>query len=200
MHSDVRKMTEGAIFIALLSVLFIVDRLTGFQISLNFVFFLPIFIYFYTNRNGLKYGMICTAALLFILVIVSGSLPVIISSGFYSVLGLVLYILRRRINGRVHRALILWLCIVFIYYIQIQFFSVFFGVGPAYDLVLIDSFVSSIGPLFGLTLQNNLVLDWTLMFFFYAFMALCEVFILTRGSRLFSSFFDRWLFKTKTHK
>lgn len=164
MSKQVRKLTEGAMIVAIVGVLLAIDRYTAGLVETLLFWALPIPVVLYTVKYGWRDGAVVAASVVLMSMIIST--PQMSVLLFFSVISGYIYggCLYQNIN--LVSTLILAFIVTFIYnYISTYLFAAFFGVDLYEEAIVLAELLYSF-PLFdtiALKLTLDQIIDFVLM-------------------------------------
>lgn len=200
MKNDVKRITNGAILSALVGLLMLLDRLTGSFISRYYLLILPVILIVYQSYTDTRTMMSTSAAIIVVIFIVSGSLPVLVCAVFYIMIAWIYCLcMDRGLNNWIRFAL---MCVVIavIYWLQIAFFSTFFlGNDQSYDREIIQSMIEMLNAFrTGAGLEPVVLSDGlinVMIILSYGLAALLELFVIEYFTKLVKQYIVKVIMK-----
>ncbi len=142
MRKDVRKITEGAAMIALISVFLLIDRQFAGQLNVYFAWIIPLPIIIYTARHGFKAGWIPYISVVIISLMLA-TLPSIIFAAMYGLVGLFYGLgVNKKFDNRT-QFLFTSLFTTIIYFLSMVLFASFFGYDMGDEIKIVTQFLRS---------------------------------------------------------
>lgn len=140
MRNDVRKITEGAAMIALISVFLLIDRQFAGQLNVYFAWIIPLPIILYTARHGFKAGWLPYFSVVFISIMLA-TLPSMIFAALYGLVGLFYGLgVNRKYDSRT-QFLFTTLFTSIIYFLSMVLFASFFGYDMGDEIKIVTEFL-----------------------------------------------------------
>jgi hypothetical protein len=165
MRKDVRKITEGAAMIALISVFLLIDRQFAGQLNVYFAWIIPLPIIIYTARHGFKAGWLPYISVVIISLMLA-TLPSIIFAAMYGLVGLFYGLgVNKRFDNRT-QFLFTSLFTTIIYFLSMVLFASFFGYDMGDEIKIVTQFLRSmdVEPIASETNVIRLVIVMTIFF------------------------------------
>jgi uncharacterized protein YybS (DUF2232 family) len=139
MRKEVRKITEGAAMIALISVFLLIDRQFAGQLNVYFAWIIPLPIIIYTARYGFKAGWLPYVGVVIIAVMLS-TLPSLIFAAMYGLVGLFYGLgVNKKFDNRT-QFLFTSLFTTIIYFLSMVLFASFFGYDMGDEIKIVTEF------------------------------------------------------------
>ena len=165
MRNDVRKITEGAAMIALISVFLLIDRQFAGQLNVYFAWIIPLPIIIYTARHGFKAGWLPYISVVFISIMLA-TLPSMIFAALYGLVGLFYGLgVNRKYDNRT-QFLFTSLFTTIIYFLSMVLFASFFGYDMGDEIKIVAEFLRAmeVEPIAGEANIIRLVIFLTIFF------------------------------------
>lgn len=165
MRKEVRKITEGAAMIALISVFLLIDRQFAGQLNVYFAWIIPLPIIIYTARHGFKAGWLPYAGVVIIALMLS-TLPSLIFAAMYGLVGLFYGLgVNKRFDNRT-QFLFTSLFTTIIYFLSMVLFASFFGYDMGDEIKIVTEFLRAmdVEPISGEANVIRLVIVMTIFF------------------------------------
>ena len=165
MRNDVRKITEGAAMIALISVFLLIDRQFAGQLNVYFAWIIPLPIILYTARHGFKAGWLPYISVVFISIMLA-TLPSMIFAALYGLVGLFYGLgVNRKYDSRT-QFLFTSLFTPIIYFLSMVLFASFFGYDMGDEIKIVAEFLRAmeVEPIAGEANIIRLVIFLTIFF------------------------------------
>jgi hypothetical protein len=165
MRNDVRKITEGAAMIALISVFLLIDRQFAGQLNLYFAWIIPLPIIIYTARHGFKAGWLPYISIVIISLMLA-TLPSIIFAAMYGLVGLFYGLgVNKKFDNRT-QFLFTSLFTTIIYFLSMVLFASFFGYDMGDEIKIVTEFLRTmdVDPIASETNVIRLVIVMTIFF------------------------------------
>lgn len=187
MRNEVRKITEGAAMIALISVFLLVDRQFAGQLNVYFAWIIPLPIIIYTARHGFKASWLPYISVVIISIMMS-TLPSMIFAAMYGLVGLFYgFGVNKRFDNRT-QFLFTSLLTTIIYFLSMVLFASFFGYDMGDEIKIVTEFLRAmdIEPVANEASVIRLVIVMTIFFG-----ALIEAYLLHIFARMLLSRLSR---------
>ncbi len=165
MRKEVRKITEGAAMIALISVFLLIDRQFAGQLNVYFAWIIPLPIIIYTARYGFKAGWLPYVGVVIIALMLS-TLPSLIFAAMYGLVGLFYGLgINKRFDNRT-QFLFTSLFTTIIYFLSMVLFASFFGYDMGDEIKIVTEFLRAmdVEPISGEANVIRLVIVMTIFF------------------------------------
>jgi hypothetical protein len=165
MRKEVRKITEGAAMIALISVFLLIDRQFAGQLNVYFAWIIPLPIIIYTARYGFKAGWLPYVGVVIIAVMLS-TLPSLIFAAMYGLVGLFYGLgVNKKFDNRT-QFLFTSLFTTIIYFLSMVLFASFFGYDMGDEIKIVTEFLRAmdVEPISGEANVIRLVIVMTIFF------------------------------------
>lgn len=165
MRKEVRKITEGAAMIALISVFLLIDRQFAGQLNVYFAWIIPLPIIIYTARYGFKAGWLPYVGVVIIALMLS-TLPSLIFAAMYGLVGLFYGLgIKKRFDNRT-QFLFTSLFTTIIYFLSMVLFASFFGYDMGDEIKIVTEFLRAmdVEPISGEANVIRLVIVMTIFF------------------------------------
>jgi len=165
MRKEVRKITEGAAMIALISVFLLIDRQFAGQLNVYFAWIIPLPIIIYTARHGFKAGWLPYVGVVIIALMLS-TLPSLIFAAMYGLVGLFYGLgVNKRFDNRT-QFLFTSLFTTIIYFLSMVLFASFFGYDMGDEIKIVTEFLRAmdVEPISGEANVIRLVIVMTIFF------------------------------------
>jgi uncharacterized protein YybS (DUF2232 family) len=165
MRNEVRKITEGAAMIALISVFLLVDRQFAGQLNVYFAWIIPLPIIIYTARHGFKAGWLPYFSVV-IIAIMTATLPSMIFAALYGLVGLFYGLgVNKKFDNRT-QFLFTSLFTTIIYFLSMVLFASFFGYDMGDEIKIVTEFLRAmdVEPIAGEANVVRLVIVMTIFF------------------------------------
>ncbi len=165
MRKEVRKITEGAAMIALISVFLLIDRQFAGQLNVYFAWIIPLPIIIYTARYGFKAGWLPYVGVVIIALMLS-TLPSLIFAAMYGLVGLFYGLgINKKFDNRT-QFLFTSLFTTIIYFLSMVLFASFFGYDMGDEIKIVTEFLRAmdVEPISGEANVIRLVIVMTIFF------------------------------------
>ena len=140
MRNDVRKITEGAAMIALISVFLLIDRQLAGQLNVYFAWIIPLPIIMYTARHGFKAGWLPYICVV-IVALMTATLPSMIFAALYGLVGLFYGLgVNRKFDNRTQFLFTSFFTTI-IYFLSMVLFASFFGYDMGDEIKVVTEFL-----------------------------------------------------------
>lgn len=165
MRNEVRKITEGAAMIALISVFLLVDRQFAGQLNVYFAWIIPLPIIIYTARHGFKAGWLPYFSVVIIAIMIA-TLPSMVFAALYGLVGLFYGLgVNKKFDNRT-QFLFTSLFTTIIYFLSMVLFASFFGYDMGDEIKIVTEFLRAmdVEPIAGEANVVRLVIVMTIFF------------------------------------
>jgi hypothetical protein len=165
MRKEVRKITEGAAMIAIISVFLLIDRQLAGQLNVYFAWLIPLPIIIYTAKHGFKAGWLPYFSVVIISVMLT-TLPSIIFAALYGLVGLFYGLgVNKKFDSRT-QFLFTTLFTTIIYFLSMVLFASFFGYDMGDEIRVVTEFLRAmdVASISGEAAVIRLVIVMTIFF------------------------------------
>jgi len=165
MRKEVRKITEGAAMIAIISVFLLIDRQFAGQLNVYFAWLIPLPIIIYTAKHGFKAGWLPYFSVVIISIMLT-TLPSIIFAALYGLVGLFYGLgVNKKFDSRT-QFLFTTIFTTIIYFLSMVLFASFFGYDMGDEIRVVTEFLRAmdVASISGEAAVIRLVIVMTIFF------------------------------------